>query len=147
MSLHGRSVSCAGDEQMTWVVFPWLYAATGVKGCGVAKFPNLPRVGWCYVGVIGALTIAGMATHEPELVLAPYVLAAPVGLVMPALSIILLALGFLLGYDVGQFAWPVTVLWVAAWLGAAWLNASLARAVGRGALQICRDRRIATPTH
>ena len=113
----------------------------------MVKFPNLPRVGWCYVGAIGALTIAGMATHEPALVLAPYVLSAPVGLVMPALSIVLLALGLLLGYELDQFAWPVAVLWAAAWLGAAWLNASLVLAVSGWALQIFRNRRLATPTH
>lgn len=101
-------------------------------------------VGWLYVTVVVCLVAGSDITGRGDLYLIAGALTFPLGWLTPVFIYPLMALGAAKGYDVGDSAWPIAVLWLALWGLLAWLNAATWFLIGRGLVSAAR--RCRTPS-
>ena len=109
------------------------------------RFSRPIGVGWLYVTVVVGLMAASGITERGGLYLIALALTFPLGWFTPVFIYPLIARGAAMGYDIGDSAWPITILWLALWGLMAWLNAATWLLIGRGLVSV--TRRCRTPSH
>jgi hypothetical protein len=91
---------------------------------------RLSGIGQLYVTTVGAVAVLTMISDSTAWYVVLVVLALPLSLLALWVGFYAgLAVGFAIGADPGEPAWPVVVVWVGVWTMTAWINAQLLQKV------------------